>query len=86
MLSSICWSWKTNQLILKVLLFFCLQLESLPAMVARLRSNDNNLQLGATTQIRKLLSIGIDKSDCCLFLHLFPFSYWIKKFKKILSV
>lgn len=35
-----------------------LQLESLPAMVAGVWSNDNSLQLEATTQFRKLLSIG----------------------------
>lgn len=36
-----------------------LQLESLPSMVAGVWSNDSNLQLEATTQFRKLLSIGI---------------------------
>lgn len=34
------------------------QLESLPAMVAGVSSSDSNLQLEATTQFRKLLSIG----------------------------
>lgn len=35
------------------------QLESLPSMVAGVYSTDNNMQLEATTQFRKLLSIGI---------------------------
>ena len=35
-----------------------LQLESLPAMVAGVWSDDNSIQLEATTQFRKLLSIG----------------------------
>ena len=34
------------------------QLESLPAMVAGVWSNETNVQLEATTQFRKLLSIG----------------------------
>lgn len=38
--------------------FIVLQLESLPSMVAGVWSSDNNLQLEATTQFRKLLSIG----------------------------
>lgn len=37
-----------------------LQLESLPSMVAGVYSNDGNMQLEATTQFRKLLSIGIN--------------------------
>jgi hypothetical protein len=37
-------------------------------MVAGVWSNDSNLQLEATTQFRKLLSIGI------LFIYLFSFS------------
>lgn len=36
-----------------------LQLESLPAMVAGVWSDDRNVQLDATTQFRKLLSIGL---------------------------
>lgn len=36
------------------------QLESLPSMVAGVYSNDSNMQLEATTQFRKLLSIGIN--------------------------
>lgn len=36
-----------------------LQLESLPAMVSGVYSDDRTLQLEATTQFRKLLSIGI---------------------------
>ncbi|KAJ0687595.1 putative importin-alpha, importin-beta-binding domain, armadillo-like helical [Helianthus annuus] len=36
---------------------FIVLLESLPSMVAGVYSNDNNLQLEATTQFRKLLSI-----------------------------
>lgn len=35
-----------------------MQLESLPAMIAGVLSDDNNQQLEATTQFRKLLSIG----------------------------
>ena len=37
-----------------------LQLESLPAMVAGMWSDDATLQLEATMQFRKLLSIGTD--------------------------
>lgn len=37
---------------------FGLQLENLPAMVAGVWTEDGNLQLEATTQFRKLLSIG----------------------------
>lgn len=37
-----------------------MQLEHLPSMVAGVWSEDNNLQLEATTQFRKLLSIGSD--------------------------
>jgi hypothetical protein len=37
-----------------------LQLENLPSMVASAWSDDNNLQLEATTQFRKLLSIGLN--------------------------
>jgi len=40
------------------------QLESLPAMVAGVWSDDNSQQLEATTQFRKLLSIG----NCGLIL------------------
>ena len=36
------------------------QLESLPAMVSGVYSDDNNLRLEATTLFRKLLSIGIN--------------------------
>lgn len=36
----------------------CLQLESLPSMVAGVWSDNSSLQLEATTQFRKLLSIG----------------------------
>lgn len=35
-----------------------MQLESLPSMVAGVWSDDSNMQLEATTQFRKLLSIG----------------------------
>ncbi|KAJ9559181.1 hypothetical protein OSB04_013795 [Centaurea solstitialis] len=35
-----------------------IKLENLPSMVARLYSNDNNMQMEATSQFRKLLSIG----------------------------
>lgn len=35
-----------------------MQLENLPAMVGGVWSQDNNLQLEATMQFRKLLSIG----------------------------
>jgi len=38
--------------------YLFVQLESLPAMVAGVWSDDNSLQLEATTQFRKLLSIG----------------------------
>jgi hypothetical protein len=41
-----------------VFLLMLLQLESLPAMVAGVWSDDNTQQLEATTQFRKLLSIG----------------------------
>jgi hypothetical protein len=37
---------------------FCSQLEGLPAMVQAVRSDDPAVQLEATTQFRKLLSIG----------------------------
>lgn len=40
-----------------------LQLESLPRMVEAVWSNNTDLQLEATTNIRKLLSIGVH----CLF-------------------
>lgn len=42
--------------------FHLLKLESLPAMVAGVWSDDSNMQLEATTQFRKLLSIGIQCS------------------------
>lgn len=42
-----------------------LQLESLPAMVAGVWSDDNSQQLEATTQFRKLLSIG--KNGFCFY-------------------
>jgi len=38
--------------------YLFVQLESLPAMVAGVWSDENPLQLEATTQFRKLLSIG----------------------------
>lgn len=37
-------------------------------MVAGVYSNDNNMQLEATTQFRKLLSIGIKSKPCFFFL------------------
>lgn len=43
---------------LSVMMLINLQLESIPSMVAGVFSNDNNMQLEATTQFRKLLSIG----------------------------
>lgn len=43
-----------------------LQLESLPNMVAGVCSEDNQMQLEATTQFRKLLSIGIDMMNSTL--------------------
>ena len=42
-----------------LVLIVAVQLESLPSMVSGVWSTDNNLQLEATTQFRKLLSIGI---------------------------
>ena len=48
---------------------FWLQLEHLPAMVAGVWSDDSNLQLEATTQFRKLLSIG-KKFDLSCLMHL----------------
>ena len=42
-----------------LVLIVVVQLESLPSMVSGVWSTDNNLQLEATTQFRKLLSIGI---------------------------
>lgn len=47
-----------------------MQLESLPSMVAGISSNDNNLQLEATIQFRKLLSIG---KTCSLINHVHDF-------------
>lgn len=43
-------------------------MESLPSMVAGVWSNDNNLQLEATTQFRKLLSIGMTKPAPASFM------------------
>lgn len=40
--------------------FYMQQLESLPAMVAGVYSDDPATQLEATTQFRKLLSIGME--------------------------
>lgn len=37
---------------------YLFQLENLPAMVAGVWTDDNSMQLEATTQFRKLLSIG----------------------------
>lgn len=54
-----------------------LQLESLPSMVAGVWSNDNNMQLEATTQFRKLLSIGMTNpapASVLLILFNFPFN------------
>lgn len=48
-----------------------MQLESLPAMIAGIWSDDNNLQLEATTQFRKLLSIG----KTSFLVHMFNFCY-----------
>jgi len=45
------------------------QLEHLPSMVAGVWSDDSNLQLEATTQFRKLLSIG-KKFDLSSLMHL----------------
>lgn len=51
-----------------------MQLESLPSMVAGISSNDNNLQLEATIQFRKLLSIG---KTCSLINHVHDFmNHW----------
>ena len=49
------------------LYFHLPQLESLPAMVNGLNSEDPQLQLEATTQFRKLLSIGEMTSHLSLF-------------------
>ncbi len=46
-------------MLIKTVCFGVVQLESLPSMVAGVWSTDSNLQLEATTQFRKLLSIGI---------------------------
>lgn len=48
---------------------FQVQLEHLPSMVAGVWSDDSNLQLEATTQFRKLLSIG-KKFDLSSLMHL----------------
>jgi hypothetical protein len=48
-------------------LCFFVQLESLPAMVSGVWSDDPHQQLEATTQFRKLLSIGI---TCSLWLEM----------------
>ena len=42
-----------------LVLIFVVQLESLPLMVFGVWSTDSNLQLEATTQFGKLLSMGI---------------------------
>lgn len=42
----------------------CMQLDTLPAMVAGIWSNEGDLQFEATTQFRKLLSIG--KTFCII--------------------
>lgn len=39
-------------------MWVCVQLEGLPAMVQAVQSDDSAVQLEATTQFRKLLSIG----------------------------
>jgi len=44
--------------LLRCLFSILLQLELLPAMVAGVWTNDNNMQFEATTQFRKMLSIG----------------------------
>ena len=49
------------------------QLESLPAMVAGVWSSETNLQLEATTQFRKLLSIG--KAMFLYWLCFFGFTF-----------
>jgi hypothetical protein len=58
-------------LFLFLLPLFCAQLEGLPAMVQAVRSDDPAVQLEATTQFRKLLSIGeiwivVGAADTCL--------------------
>lgn len=59
---------------------FNFQLESLPAMVAGVYSDDRTLQLEATTQFRKLLSIGIERLIFYLFWFFFSwycsFCFW----------
>lgn len=44
-----------------------MQLEHLPSMVAGVWSDDSTLQLEATTQFRKLLSIGKDLLQLCIY-------------------
>lgn len=46
-----------------------LQLESLPAMVAGVWSDDPTMQLEAPTQLRKLLSIGNSLEYMYLYYH-----------------
>lgn len=48
-----------------------LQLESLPAMVAGVWSDDPTMQLEAPTQFRKLLSIGNSLEYMYLYYHFF---------------
>lgn len=51
-----------------------LQLEHLPSMVTGVWTDDNNLQLEATTQFRKLLSIGLGSVSLCLICCLVNFN------------
>jgi hypothetical protein len=46
------------------------QLDGLPALVQAVLSNEPNVQLEATTQFRKLLSIGEIRILCFLFAFL----------------
>ena len=66
-----------------LVLIFVVQLESLPLMVFGVWSTDSNLQLEATTQFRKLLSIGIfnlciliDDVLCKIWMWLIIYVYW----------
>jgi len=56
--------------LLRCLFSILLQLEHLPAMVAGIWTNDNNMQFETTTQFRKMLSIGK------ILVYAICFSFW----------